>query len=90
MLSLGTVSICSVAQLCPTLCNPMDCSPPDSSVHGMRLNLGLLHFRQVLYHLNHREAQTGYYFMAERNVYPALEMVSVCLLACSSFEVLFI
>ena len=20
-------------QLCPTLCNPMDCSPPDSSVH---------------------------------------------------------
>ena len=24
----------SVAQLCPTLCNPMDCSPPGSSVHG--------------------------------------------------------
>ena len=23
----------SVAQLCPTLCNPMDCSPPGSSVH---------------------------------------------------------
>ena len=22
-----------VAQLCPTLCNPMDCSPPGSSVH---------------------------------------------------------
>ena len=22
----------SVAQLCPTLCDPMDCSPPDSSV----------------------------------------------------------
>ena len=21
-------------QLCPTLCNPMDCSPPGSSVHG--------------------------------------------------------
>ena len=20
--------------LCPTLCNPMDCSPPGSSVHG--------------------------------------------------------
>ena len=26
--------LCLVAQLCPTLCNPMDCSPPDSSVHG--------------------------------------------------------
>ena len=24
----------SVVQLCPTLCNPMDCSPPGSSVHG--------------------------------------------------------
>ena len=23
-----------VPQLCPTLCNPMDCSPPGSSVHG--------------------------------------------------------
>ena len=24
-----------VAQSCPTLCNPMGCSPPDSSVHGV-------------------------------------------------------
>ena len=24
-----------VAQLCPTLCNPVDCSPPCSSVHGI-------------------------------------------------------
>ena len=23
------------AQLCPTLCNPRDCSPPGSSVHGI-------------------------------------------------------
>ena len=23
------------AQLCPTLCNPMDCSPPGSPVHGI-------------------------------------------------------
>ena len=27
--------LCSVAQLCPTLCNPMDCSPPGSSVYGI-------------------------------------------------------
>ena len=26
--------VCLVAQLCPTLCSRMDCSPPDSSVHG--------------------------------------------------------
>ena len=24
-----------VTQSCPTLCNPMDCSPPGSSVHGI-------------------------------------------------------
>ena len=23
-----------IAQLCPSLCNPMDCSPPGSSIHG--------------------------------------------------------
>ena len=27
-------AVCLVAQLCPTLCHPMDCSPPGSSVHG--------------------------------------------------------
>ena len=26
--------LCSVAQSCPTLCDPMDRSPPGSSVHG--------------------------------------------------------
>ena len=54
-----------VVQSCPTLFNPMDCSPPGSSVHGIlqaRIlkwvaisfsdqgsNLGLLHCRQFLY-----------------------------------------
>ena len=40
--SLGTVDeqfeeevAVLVAQLCPTLCNPVDCSPPGSSVHGI-------------------------------------------------------
>ena len=26
--------LCLVAQLCPTVCDSMDCSPPGSSVHG--------------------------------------------------------
>ena len=26
---------CSVAQSCLTVCNPIDCSPPGSSVHGI-------------------------------------------------------
>ena len=28
------VVLCLVAQSCPALCNPMDCSQPGSSVHG--------------------------------------------------------
>ena len=32
--SLVCPGLCSVAQSCPTLCDPMDCSPPGSSVHG--------------------------------------------------------
>ena len=34
----GSFCLCVHAkslQLCPTLCNPMDCGPPDSSVHGI-------------------------------------------------------
>ena len=27
--------LCLVTQLCPTLCDPVDCSPPGSSVHGI-------------------------------------------------------
>ena len=27
--------LCLVTQWCPTLCDPMDCSPPGSSVHGI-------------------------------------------------------
>ena len=27
--------MCLVAQLCPTLCDPMDWNPPGSSVHGI-------------------------------------------------------
>ena len=27
--------MCLVAQSCPTFCDPKDCSPPSSSVHGI-------------------------------------------------------
>ena len=30
----GCYVLCLVAQSCPTLCHPMDCSPPGSSAHG--------------------------------------------------------
>ena len=29
-----TCLVCSVTQLCLTLCDPLDCSPPSSSVFG--------------------------------------------------------
>ena len=32
---LSFVSTCSVIQSCPRLCNPMNYSPPGSSVHGI-------------------------------------------------------
>ena len=66
----------SVTQLCPTLCDPMDCSPPGSSVHEFsrqeswsglpcsppgdlpdpEIKPGLLHWKQILYHLSHQES----------------------------------
>ena len=35
-----------VAQSCPVLCDPMDCSPPDSSIHGI-LQAGMLEWVAV-------------------------------------------
>ena len=54
-----------VTHLCLTLCDPIDCSPPGSSVCGsfqVRIpeqvaipsNPGLPHCRQILYHLSHQ------------------------------------
>ena len=34
-LFLTRLYVCACTQLCPTLCNPMDYSPPGSSVHGI-------------------------------------------------------
>ena len=32
---ISSVQFSSVAQLCPTLCDPIDNSPPGSTVHGI-------------------------------------------------------
>jgi len=37
----------SVAQSCPTLCNPMDCSTPGSSVHHQHLEVAQIHVHWV-------------------------------------------
>ena len=41
VLELIFVCVRSDALKCPTLCNPMDCSPPGSSVHAI-LQAGIL------------------------------------------------
>ena len=35
LITCGCMHSCSVAQSSLTLCDPMDCSPPGSSVHGI-------------------------------------------------------
>ena len=35
LLSTGENKVSEVAQSCPTLCDPMHCSIPGSSVHGI-------------------------------------------------------
>ena len=48
VLSTVIVCCCLVAQSCPTLCDPMNCSPPGSSVHRIlqarRLEWGAIPF----------------------------------------------
>ena len=34
-ISIRGCAVCLVAQSCPTLCDPVDCSPPGSSIHGI-------------------------------------------------------
>ena len=46
-----------VAQSCPTLSDPMDCSPPSSSVHGIFqarvLEWGVIAFSEIISNPNH-------------------------------------
>ena len=48
---LGTDETCCylVAKSCLTLCNPMDCGPPGSSVHGISQARTLIQIIKVIY-----------------------------------------
>ena len=67
--------LCLVAQSCPTLCDPLDCSPPGYSVHGIfqerilelvaifllqGIFLGLVHCTQMFYPLSHQGSPVDY------------------------------
>ena len=45
--SLSSVQFSPVTQLCPTLCNPMDCSMPGFPVHHQLLELAQTQVHQV-------------------------------------------
>ena len=70
--SLALASTILLAQSCPNLCDPVDCSLSGSSVYGSGLpfplqgifptqgsNPGLLHCRQTLYPLSHQESPSS-------------------------------
>ena len=72
-----------VTQSCPALCDPMYCSSAGSSVHGdspgkntgvgchfllQGSNLGLLHWRQILYHLSHRGSPRPHHYLYKKFV----------------------
>ena len=56
-----------VTQLCPTLWDPMDCSPPDSSVHGI-LQVRILEWVAILFSRGSSQPRdwTGGSFIAGR------------------------
>ena len=47
MRSIHAFQFSSVAQLCPTLCDPMDCSTPGFPVHHQLLELAQTHVHRV-------------------------------------------
>ena len=49
---------CSITLLCPTLCNPMDCSPPGSSVHGRNAGVGCHFLPQYILYIYHIHIRT--------------------------------
>ena len=70
----------SATQSCPTLCDPVDCSPLGSSVHGILqariLEWGaipfsrgcLRHCRQFLYHLSHQGSRMLFILCVKLNL----------------------
>ena len=76
-MSFSSVQISSVAQSCPTLCDPMVCpwnslgkntgEGCNSILQGIfptqGLNRSLPHCRQILYHLNYKGIKQIYYFL---------------------------
>ena len=68
-----------VSQSCPTLSDPMDCSPPGSSVHGVFQARVLEWGAVALVSLKHAAISSLYPKIYERNTSPMLESLCVSL-----------
>ena len=89
-ISLSTLNqelmgLCLVTQLCPTLCDPMNCSPPGCSVHGdspgQNTGAGCHDFLQGIFptqRLNPGLLHCGRYFTiwATREAWPGIQISS--------------
>ena len=86
--------MCLVTQLCLSLCDPMDCSLPGSSVHGDSLPCpypggfptqglipGLLHCRRMLYCLRHQGSPSQYRFLDVNDFKLNLKVSSLVIIA---------
>ena len=58
--------LCLVTQLCQVLCDPMDCSPPDSSVHGDSAGKNAQVGCHILWGIFHPRDQTQISCIADR------------------------
>ena len=57
---------CLVAKKCLALCDPMDCSPPGSSVHGKKTGVGSHHLPQGIFQIQPLSpALVGRFFATE-------------------------
>ena len=63
---IEVLCVCSVAQLCPTLCDPMDYSLPGFSVHGI---LDVLKETELIYN---RKKKSKQWLLSGKILYLAL------------------
>ena len=68
---------CKLLQSCLTLCNPMDCSPPGSSVHGI-LQARMLEWVAISSSRWHRWAPVNLCGMSEGSVRGSEQGTSLC------------
>ena len=59
---------CSVAKSYPTLCDPMDCSPPGSSVHGL-FQARVLEWGAIAFsHIFRKKEKEGYKWRTKQSL----------------------